>query len=371
MATDTAIEWADKSWSPIIGCDRVSPACDRCYAMNVARIREFNPNPRIRDAFAGTTVNDGNGVDWSGKVNLLADRLGEPLRWKKPAKIFVNSMSDLFHKDVPKDFIVKVFAIMALTPQHTYQILTKRHARMRSVLRDECTCGAGHVPGVEFRSAMAWAVSKANPDRIPGLPNDAERRVYFDTPWPLPNVHLGVSVENQQWADIRIPALLDTPAAVRWISAEPLLGPVDLWGKVDRYGGRPKLTYWLDGRPHWGDEHVERGQTYSRMVTGPRLDWVVGGGETGAKSRPSHPDWFRTLRDQCATSGIPFFFKQWGDWAPSGALVIRSRPERGSVLVGEPVDDMGHRIELRRVGKKTAGRLLDGVEHNAFPEVSR
>lgn len=395
MSTVTKIEWADRTWNPMLGCERVSPGCDRCYAMGQARIRQFNPNPKIAQAFAGTTSND-NGVDWTGSVNLLDGRLTEPLSWKKPAKVFVNSMSDLFHKDVPHDFIVRTFAVMALTQQHTYQILTKRHARMRSVLKDICTCGNGHPAGVEFRSAMAWACSKANPDRIPGLPDDAEHRVYFETPWPLPNVHLGVSVENQKWANIRIPALLDTPAAVRWISAEPLLGPVRL------------SAAWVDmpadARP------VDLADIVGIGLPN-RLDWVVVGGESGPGARAMHPDWARSLRDQCVAADVPFLFKQWGDWGPAPFIVRVCDPKvgwqgtdeelaaakadseaRGATHVhtgnwheedGEQVHElfeMGHKpwsLErvglpegmepMRRWGKKRAGRELDGRTWDQYP----
>jgi protein gp37 len=381
MSADTKIEWASKSWNPMLGCDRVSPACDSCYAIGQARIRESNPHPRVAAAFAGVVHRTDHGLDWTGQVNLLPERLGQPLGWKKPERIFVNSLSDLFHKDVPHDFIVKVFAIMALSPHHTYLILTKRHARMRSVLQD--ISKRGLMAGIEFRSAMAWAVSKANPDRIPGLPDDAEHRVYFDTPWPLPNVHLGVSVENQQWANARIPALLDTPAAVRWISAEPLLGPIRLsaaWVNMPATARPVELADLLGiGLPN-------------------RLDWVVTGGETGAKARPSHPDWFRSLRDQCTASDVAFFFKQWGDWGPEPALddegrIVRGRRGQGWALANDgtlyaPGDlsypdgprrpeavranhGRAHLVGTYRVGKKTAGRELDDREHNALPAVTR
>lgn len=340
----TKIEWADETWSPIIGCDRVSPGCDRCYAISTARMRESNPNPKIAAAFAGTTERNEDGVDWTGKVNLLANRLDDPLHWKKPRRVFVNSLSDLFHDAVPDEYIVAVFARMWWSPQHTFQVLTKRHARMRSL-----------VPSIE--------------ERLRKMERDLEL-VDAPTPlrWPLPNLWLGVSVENQKWADIRIPALLETPAAVRFLSCEPLLGPIDLCGPNVPGRGRPKLTYWLDGRPGWGPEQTDdRGRVFQELVTGPRIDWVIVGGESGPGARAMHPQWARTLRDQCQHSGVPFFFKQWGEWAPSGAVVIRSRPEPRSLLVGEPVDEAGHREEIRRVGKRTAGRLLDGCTHDAFP----
>ncbi|WP_045562696.1 DUF5131 family protein [Streptomyces sp. FxanaA7] len=394
MATNTSIEWADKTWSPIIGCDRVSPGCDACYAITTAHVRTSNPQPAIAAAFTGTTHKADGRVDWTGQINLLEDRLLQPLSWKKPVKVFVNSQSDLFHKNVPDEYIAKVFAVMALTPQHSYQLLTKRHARMRSLLRDECRCGAGHAPGTHFRSKMAWAVSQANPDRIPGLPTDAEQRVTV-APWPLPGVWLGVSVENQQWADIRIPALLETPAAVRFLSCEPLIGPVDLWGKRDYRGHRPQLTYWLDGRPGPGPEHTtSTGMTMHSIVTGPRVDWVIAGGESGPKARPAHPNWFRTIRNQCAHSGVPFLFKQWGEWGvdwpvdKNGKVITTGRglgitvADDGTVYqpgdlaypdgprYGEAVRADHGRASLTamyRLGKKKAGRELDGRTHDEFP----
>ncbi|WP_327259966.1 phage Gp37/Gp68 family protein [Streptomyces sp. NBC_01240] len=331
MATDTSIEWADKTWSPLIGCDRVSPGCDGCYAITTAHIRTSHPNPKISTAFAGTTHRANGRIDWTGQINQLEDRLTQPLAWKKPRKVFVNSQSDLFHKNVDIEFIAKVFAVMALTPRHTYQILTKRHARMRSLLTDR------HF-AVAVRTEMY------------ALDRDATLRQ--DEQWPLPNVHLGVSVENQQWADIRIPALLDTPAAVRWISAEPLLGPIDLTD--------------IDGMNvlNPSDTGHENGLGW---IDGPSLNWVVAGGESGPKARPANPDWFRTLRDQCLAADVPFLFKQWGEYAPTGYLVIGGT-SKGALLVGEPVDDFGHRVEIARVGKKAAGRELDGRTWDQYPD---
>ncbi|MFF0009524.1 phage Gp37/Gp68 family protein [Streptomyces tibetensis] len=376
MATNTSIEWADKTWSPIIGCDRVSPGCDSCYAISTARIRESNPHPAIAAAFAGTTQRTDAGIDWSGRINLLNDRLTEPLRWKKPRKVFVNSLSDLFHKNVPDEFIAKVFAVMALTPQHTYQVLTKRHARMRSILSDVCRCGNGHTPGVHFRSAMAWAASRANPDRIPGLPDDAEQRVW-NTPWPLPGVWLGVSVENQHWANVRVPALIATPAAIRWISAEPLLGPVDLYGDLRNDVYRCPCGAWeRDGNVH--TLCADCGKPWRHKPGDARIDWVVAGGESGPKARPMHPDWARSLREQCATAAVPFLFKQHGTWSPN-------QPDRGgdpkrdvALLNDGTVHQPGHlparpelegkqMVPMYRVGKKAAGRELDGRTHDQFP----
>ncbi|MFF7476608.1 DUF5131 family protein [Streptomyces sp. NPDC008092] len=359
MATDTSIEWADKTWSPIIGCDRVSPGCDSCYAISTARIRESNPHPSIATAFAGTTQHTDHGVDWSGQVNLLNHRLTEPLRWKTGRKVFVNSLSDLFHKNVPDEFIAKVFAVMALTPQHSYQVLTKRHARMRSL-----------VGNPEFEKQVDYELLHFPPFADPKL-----TRRSWPLPkagWPLPNVWLGVSVENQQWADLRIPALLNTPAAVRFLSCEPLVGPVTL------------ADHWIGSDPYRRDE--------------PSISWVIAGGESGPKARPMHPDWARTLRNQCAAASIPFLFKQWGTWGVDAPLDDQGRllntPRGHGITVAndgtvyQPGDlsypdgpryveairgghDRAHLTGMYRLGKKSAGRELDGRTHDAFPAVAQ
>ena len=270
MSDGTKIEWADATWNPIVGCTRVSPGCDHCYAIRTAHRMTANPNPLVSQAYAGTEA----GGEWTGKVNLLADRLDQPLKWRRPRRIFVNAQSDLFHKDVPDEFIARVFAVMALTPRHTYQVLTKRHGRMRSLLRSD-----NFRPAVE--DAMRGMVAAYRTERT------------WYKAWPLPNLWLGVSVEDQATADLRIPALLDTPAAVRWLSCEPLLGPVDITGYLCSAGG-------------------------SEFV-----DWVVVGGESGPRARPMHPAWARSLRDQCQAAGVPFHFKQAGsvlarEWGCTG-----------------------------------------------------
>lgn len=394
MARNSKIEWTDDTWSPVLGCTRVSSGCDGCYAIRSARIRAHSPSATVAAAYAGLTHHTGGRLDWTGEVNVVEDRMTQPLRWKKPRRIFVNSQADLFHEQIPDKVIARIFAVMALTPQHTYQVLSKRHGRMRSLLTDRCTCGSGHVSGEHFRSAMAWAASKANPDRLPGVPDDAEAQVR-QAPWPLPGVWLGVSVEDQHWADIRIPALLETPAAVRWISAEPLLGPLDLWGEVGPYGDRRQLTYWLDGRPGTGTPYItDTGVQMAPLVTGPKADWVVAGGESGPGARPPHPQWFRTLRDQCAHSGTPFLLKQWGQWGPKPSAGGEDRPARGPRRAGVTVAADGtvytpdhrsdaagphdsaalraghgraHLVQMYSVGKAAAGRDLDGRTHDAYP----
>jgi len=369
VSDNSAISWTDATWNPLLGCTKVSPGCDGCYAIQNARIRAGNPNPKIATAYAGLVERDAGGrLEWTGAVRLLPERLEKPLRWRKPRRIFPNSQADLFHDQVDVEFIATVFAVMALTSRHTYQLPTKRHARMRAVLSDP-----------EFRERVGWHMDRISETWnlpkgcIDGWPMGGDAGVL----WPLPNVHIGVSVENQQWADIRIPALLDTPAAVRWVSAEPLLGPVSL---------HPN---WLHGKPCWGEAYPEPTSPAGILVrdpeTGPRLDWVVCGGESGPGARPMHPDWARGLRDQCLDSGAAFHFKQWGEWAPPEPsaghsifdyvtdddrvqIVDTVGRRRGRPWPGWKVQD-GTRFAapLRRYGKKAAGRLLDGREWNEYP----
>lgn len=336
MADNSSIEWTDTTWNPIIGCTKVSPGCDHCYPIPLARIREKNPNPKVAAAFAGVVHQTEHGLDWTGRVNLLPERLGQPLKWRRPRRVFVNSLADLFHEQVPDDFIAQVFAVMALAKQHTFQVLTKRHGRMRSLLNSG------------YFVAKVWGeVDK----RAPGVGAQA---VMMWPSMPLPNVWLGVSVENQKWADLRIPALLGTPAAVRWISAEPLLGQID-------------VTAWLGPR-------CRASRTQSED---PYLDWVVAGGESGPGARPAHPDWFRSLRDQCQQAGVPFLFKQRGAYtwqAGSGwrepdlwvnDVTSEALPERDL-----PSTPKGSWKGIWRVGKKRAGRELDGRTWDEFPDTT-
>ncbi|WP_047888552.1 DUF5131 family protein [Rhodococcus sp. ARP2] len=325
MSDKTGIEWTDATWNPVTGCTKVSPGCDNCYAETFS------------ERFRGTP---GHYFESGFDLQLRPDKLRQPLAWRKPRRIFVNSMSDLFHADVPDNFIGSVFDTMAAAKQHTFQILTKRPGRMRSLLRRwaEQAADSPHAGASFRRNDMMWS----------------EPRI-----WPLPNVWLGVSAENQKWADVRIPILLDTPAAVRFISAEPLLGPINLWNvnginaiEPDWIGGPTAGT----GCPH------------------PLLDWVIVGGESGRNARPMHPEWATSLRDQCSEAQVPFLFKQWGEWSP-GILDFGSRT--GTVGIGfrsEPYVDGrygGELASMTRVGKKAAGRELDGRTWDEFPEEGR
>lgn len=344
------IEWTEETWNPFVGCTPVSKGCDNCYAG-----REASGRLKNLPLYQGIAE---NGV-FNGTVRLAPERLTQPLRWTRPRKVFVNSMSDLFHEGVPDAYIATIYAVMASTPQHTYQILTKRHGRMRALLRDECRC---HAAGTHFKSAMEWAATPHNPDYVPGLKSGLFHRMI----WPLPNVHLGVSVEDQRAAELRIGALIDTPAAVRWVSAEPLLGGVN-------------LQKWLGSvaYPNTARGHGIGGQTIS---FGPGIDWVVAGGESGPNARPSHPGWFRSLREQCEIAGVPFLFKQHGEWVDPDMIDTAGMDDvawnengltiwpdgRTSAGVGGTATDGS--TTLWRVGKKRAGRVLDGRLHDGYPQ---
>lgn len=364
----TKIEWTHRpgtkgeSWNPIVGCSITSPGCTNCYAMaQAARIERMSGNRPTH--YAGTTQPSKAGAVWTGKVALAPEHiLTAPMRASKPRTYFVNSMGDVFHEDVPDEWIDRVFAVMALSPQHTFIVLTKRAERMRNyLLRGDDEHG-------DYFERLADAAVELTLSPCSAYVESVN--------WPLPNVWLGVSTERQQEADERIPHLLATPAAVRFISAEPLLGPLDLIA-LNLIGGRrldvlqSYTSVPLAEPGHWAHEPNEL----------PSLDWVIVGGESGPDARPMHPDWARSLRDQCSAAGVPFFFKQWGEWTP-GENVQR---QKGSVRVAyndgpfdgddwhfgsELMEEVGHvddEPDLYRVGKDEAGRLLDGREHTEWP----
>lgn len=342
---ESKIEWTNATWNPVRGCSLVSAGCTNCYAMRQAH-RQKN------GAYKGLTRLGANGPVWTGDVRVVPEMMDYPLRLRKPHMIFVNSMSDLFHEKLEFGHIFRVFLTMQVCPRHVFQVLTKRPARMQ-----------------EFIAWMEiWGEATA---LAMGVPE------YYS--WPYPNVWLGVSVENQETADERIPLLMETPAAVRWISAEPLLGLIDL-----------ESVPTLEGS----------------------IDWVVVGGESGAGARPMHPDWARSLRDQCVAAGVPYFFKQWGEWSPFATEAHYAKdstwPGNDEVVGGncgglpgygapfkhkddrvfanvsrhedkprfiEVLDRPDHtwgkenklQMTYLRVGKKAAGRLLDGREWKEYP----
>jgi len=349
VADHTKIEWTDATWNVITGCSVVSPGCTNCYAMKLAGTRLRNIPSRV-----GLTRDSKAGPVWNGTIRFNKEWLDQPLRWRRPRMIFVCAHGDLFAEGVTDAMLDKVFAVMALASQHKFQVLTKRPERMRAYLN-----GYRSIDNGTEASAASFIAHAAHDPLL------------FDvTDWPLPNVWLGVSVEDQKRADERIPVLLDTPAAVRWISAEPLLGPVDLTS-VDTGSG------WVDSlQSYIRYPMASAGHFRNEPIDWPHLDWIVAGGESGHGARPMHPDWARCIRDQCAAAGVPFLFKQHGGWAPRrpaehGDLVsypksVIVRPDGGitSGLMAYGSDAW----VMDQVGKKAAGRLLDGMTHDGFPQ---
>ncbi len=324
------IEWTDATWNPVSGCTRVSPGCDHCYAVTMThRLEGMERARRPRNGtedgcsakpgekYTGLTVLNGRGDrHFNGVVRCHQDALSIPLMWKKPKRIFVNSMADLFHKDVPFEFIDKVFAVMALCPQDTFQVLTKRPERMAEYLgvtnRSACVADA-----VRVLRLNGWGNPIDDPTHLMKMGGFNLNR------WPLPNVWLGTSVERQQEADERIPHLMKSPAGVRFLSCEPLLGPVDLNLKtIDDWDG-PGLN--------------------------TRVDWVIVGGESGPGARPCNVAWIRSIVKQCKAAGVPCFVKQLGrniivkndslsEWPDEGAgLMYFDEDGRMPRYQGEPM----------------------------------
>lgn len=331
MAETSTIEWTDATWNPVTGCTLVSEGCRHCYAAQLAATRLKN-HPS-REGLA--RLNAQGEAKFTGEVRLNEQWLDEPLRWKRPRRIFVCAHGDLFHESVPDEWIDRVFAVMALAPQHTFQVLTKRPERMQDYMVALLS---------EFGPMVGWSVRFSDAARKAGaLLGDLEP--LRATTWPLPNVWLGTSVEDQATADDRILHLLHTPAAIRFVSAEPLLGPVDMTHITPPFYAASANA--LTGKWRW-----EGGPTRTET---PRLDWVIVGGESGRNARPMHPDWARSLRDQCVDAGVPFFFKQWGAFLPAGQSLAD-----GTTWVGDP----GFAL---RGTKRLTGRSLDGQTWDQMP----
>lgn len=335
MGDKTAIEWTDATWNPLVGCTRCSPACDHCYAIGVV-------HRGLAEQHVGLTIRrpgehpPGERLDWTGEVRTVPHLLDQPLRWQRPRRIFVNSLSDVFHAEVEVDFIVDLFAVMSLASQHTFQVLTKRPGRARVVLSSPT-----------FPDLVAAACERIRPG--------ADSMI-----WPIPNVWLGTTIESNRYA-WRMNQIANTPAAVRFVSAEPLLGPLDA---------------------------LDMGE----------LDWLIIGGESGPGARPMHPEWARALIVEAERLGVPIMFKQWGDWVPytgrEGALEVRRDvnmlrlPEPDGRLVemtsgwefppntrhpNYPDGVDGALSHFARVGKHVAGRLFPshpadgGRTYDGFP----
>ena len=320
---DTNIDWADKVWNPVTGCTKISEGCRNCYA------------ERMSKRLAGRC---GYLKDNPFAVTLHPEKLEEPLKWKKPQKIFVCSMGDLFHEKVPVDMIRSIFWTMLRCPQHRFLLLTKRPERAAEYFQELTRGDHRNVPK---------------------------------------NIWFGVTVENQQAADERIPLLLHIPAAKRFISIEPMVGPVDI-DRLAVIDGEPSngtiSGYLLDGLTGEAWDHENGYLSEASEVKG--IGWVILGGETGPKASPLHPDWVRSVRDQCQAAGVPFFFKQWGEWAEvkTGGVLNKDicmsvdgfidTADKNYVCFANESDG----VHLRRVGKKAAGHLLDGKEYRELPE---
>lgn len=355
MGAKTKIEWCDATWNPITGCTPCSPGCEHCYAANM--VRRFPHLHGYYDDPAPT--GQGDQVEFHGVANptpfatvqFHPERLGAPLHWRRPRRVFVCSMGDLFHEDVTGEWRRRVALVMANCPQHTFLMLTKRPQYVGAFNR-----ATEYVGGVE------------------------------------PNWWLGVTVCNQAEANEKIPVLLQTPAALRFVSIEPMLGPVNLGGMIGQGAHCP----------HCGDIDLvdEDGccRTCGRDAIWYGVDWVICGGETGAGARPMHPRWVRSLRDQCEAAGVPFFFKGWGDWAPFATTAVPGvtggdcggpgsysrgdfkHHDGGSWLLQWEDGSQSRAVrqyvgtssafsgEVFRVGKKRSGALLDGREWHQFPE---
>lgn len=402
MADNTNIEWADATINPIrahrididispwrrIGwhCEHVSEACRNCYAEVLNR-----------DRFGtGLDYKPGHLAAKGGTVEIvLAERaLTDTLRWRRPRRIFVCSMTDLFADFVPDWMIDRIFAAMALAPHHTFMLLTKRPERMRAYLASSETFYRVVEAEIDLHRRTGCPTVKDRCEQS-GLPWTKPTNAHDW--WPLRNVWLGVTAEDQATADERIPILLETPAAKRFVSVEPMLGAVSLSrlscadpaevaqyerGEIEAHGGCYIDALTGDA---WDDENGGlNGEVWGDLEDNPpHLDWVICGGESGPSARPMHPDWVRSLRDQCAAGGVPFMFKQWGEWV---SVLDRDRDDPDwradytnkfnhrdgaqrwlNVAGGMGFHGDGFHV-MRRVGKRAAGRSLDGVEHLAFPE---
>lgn len=342
------IEWTHRPgtksevWNPTTGCDKVSAGCRNCYAEVMHKRLRGMGQKKYQHPFLGY-------------FTMHEDELMKPFTWRKPRTVFVNSMSDLFHSDVTWDFLDKVFTTMVLTPWHTYQILTKRSDELAKY----------------FAQGKEALVKRWEEYEISfGEPKDPACSVYnLCHEWPRPNIWIGVSAENQETLDERIPHLLTVPAAVRFVSYEPALGPIDIssWLYPKEFIGMPVESY--DGK--WWDT-LEND-----------IHWIIAGGESGNKARPAHPDWFRSVRDQCKAADVKFFFKQHGAWEPINIHRIdqpmskvgyfneqqkfvecknwKYLPSNFGRLPGDK------RVPMTMVGKAKSGNMLDSVQHLEFP----
>lgn len=345
MSDKTHIEWTDATWNVITGCTLVDGGCTNCYAAELATTRLKDHPSR-----AGLARKNAQGVaKFTGEVRFNEQWLDQPLHWRKPKHIFVCAHGDLFHEGVTDDQLDRVFGVMGAAPWHTYQVLTKRPHRAQAYL-------SARKNGPPLQPLIGGGLLGYHP---------------FNAEMAVPHyIWIGTSISDQASVHLRIPHLLATPAAVRFISAEPLLEAIDIMGHLFIYTHADQAR--LDADDF--DEHSEPlpfnnpESTRSEEIHTPRLDWVICGGESGRNARPMHPDWARSLRDQCAAAGVAFHFKQWGQW-------LHESHELSDLWDWDNADGRGL-IHLWndgscsfRLRKSDAGRLLDGREHNDMPRV--
>jgi len=299
------IEWTDETWNPVVGCSKVSEGCANCYAKKVAWRLAHVPGA-VGDKYSSVVQSYiMGGFHWLGKTAFVETAIEKPLHWKKPRMIFVCSMGDLFHESVPFEWIDWVFAVMALCGQHTFQVLTKRADRMLEYL----TSKNRDCPPHAMEQFQKWSTKEC-------MASWADTP---DMPWPLPNVWMGVSAENQQRADEWIPSLLQCPAAVRFVSVEPMLGPIYIKKHIVKSAAFRALSR------HYGPGGFDAsGGQQEREID--RLDWVICGGESGAGARAMDVEWARALRDQCGAAGVSFFMKQMGGF-PDKRHKLEDLPE--------------------------------------------
>jgi protein gp37 len=326
-------DWFESSWNPTAGCSLVSPGCDHCYAMRIAtRLARMGGKTGAR--YDGLTRMERSGPRWTGVARIAEELLGWPLTQRRPRRIGVSVLSDLFYEGLATETVDLVHAVMRAAHWHRFLVLTKRSARMRAYYSDPQTPGR-IAEKHELLSTLVGPSGRS--ERLMARSAEVMRPAGLG-PWPLPHLWIGVSIEDQDRI-ARVNDLLDTPAAIRWVCCEPMLDRIQLdavpvgGGYFDAIGGG---HYAIDGR----------GRRVS--VDGPAwrtLDWIVVGGEIGADARPMQPRWVREVQDRCLAKQLPFFFRQWGEWAPTGESQ-----------------------QMARLGKRAAGRLLDGQTWDETPE---
>ena len=378
MGVETGISWCDSTWNAIRGCSRVSEGCRFCYAESTAYRFSGNGQP-----YNGLAVLQNGHAHWTGKIEFVEKHLLDPLKWKpikeswgilggevreRPRRIFVNSMSDLFHENVTDEMRDKIFSVMALCPQHIFQCLTKRPERMLEYLTGEHKSVCGDMTSAKGECALVYGrPARFFPQAFKKLPLNQ----YTDMKWPLPNVWMGVSCEDQKTADQRIPILLQTPAAVKFISAEPLLGPIDLEWPISIYPDGPPIC--CSGLPN---ECGCMGMPIDPPLL-HGLHWVVTGGESGSHARPMLSRWAEDIKRQCDSWNVAFFHKQNGEWVDAGHEEFGKLPTREKRalrsdgtewdLKDMPEDDNADVNTVVRVGRKRAGETLYGKVYHAYP----